>query len=135
MAPVTINPAIRFWNSVSFDSHNDCWEWKKYRNSAGYGTFPLTRNKNVYAHRWAWKYFYGPIENDLHVLHHCDNPSCVNPVHLFLGTRADNMADARAKGRMLTTTHGRPGMYTTHNCRCSICKDAEYVRRKVSVSK
>ena len=66
-------------------------------NKDGYGVF--SEGKDIRAHRRAWEAFYGPIPTGMHVLHHCDNPPCVNVNHLFLGTDADNNADMMAKGR------------------------------------
>lgn len=75
-----------------------CWEWKRATNSMGYGV--LTVNyRTAYAHRLAWEMENGPIPDGALVLHRCDNPRCVRPDHLFLGTHADNMADMTAKGR------------------------------------
>jgi hypothetical protein len=65
-------------------------------------------SRRVYVHRKAWEETYGPIPDGLDVCHHCDTPLCREPLHLFLGTRSDNMADARAKGRW-TPYHPQPG--------------------------
>src|SRR5258708_4115991 len=61
--------------------------------------FHPTRNRGVSTHRYAWEITFGPVPENLQVLHHCDNPTCCRPDHLFLGTGADNMADKVAKGR------------------------------------
>lgn len=75
-----------------------CIEWQGWHTKAGYGQ--LTRDgKKIYAHRDAWEKANGPIPKGMHVLHRCDNPPCVNPEHLFLGTHTDNMHDMIAKGR------------------------------------
>ena len=77
---------------------NGCWEWNGYINDSGYGRYRL-KNKKTLAHRAAWLLLRGPIPNDLLVLHHCDNPKCVNPDHLYLGTNGDNMRDCARRGR------------------------------------
>lgn len=77
-----------------------CWLWTGNRNQAGYGQLRLgRRGGTVSAHRLAWQLFRGPIPDGLIVCHHCDNPSCVNPDHLFVGTHKDNAQDMIAKGR------------------------------------
>lgn len=76
-----------------------CWDWCGSFTWNGYGRFALTPTKGVRAHRFSWELHRGTIPDGLCVLHRCDNPKCVNPTHLFLGTHKDNAADRDAKGR------------------------------------
>lgn len=92
---------IRFFSKVKIAGLNECWEWQAYKNKFGYGLF----NVNYYAtmaHRVSWELNNGPIPKGLYVLHKCDNPCCVNPNHLWLGTYKDNMRDCVAKGRYVS---------------------------------
>lgn len=75
-----------------------CLEWTGKITRLGYGQIKIN-GKNVSTHRFAWTTVHGSIPDGIHVLHHCDNPPCCDVEHLFLGTRADNMADKIAKGR------------------------------------
>jgi len=77
---------------------NGCWRWTAATNRRGYGVINVEGAARL-AHRVTYHVFRRAVPNDLCVLHHCDNPSCVNPSHLFLGTRADNARDMKRKGR------------------------------------
>src|SRR5580704_5089112 len=86
----------RHWNLVAA---RECWEWAGSRHPRrGYGQV-TNDGKTAKAHRVMWRLTYGAIPDGLHVLHRCDNPPCINPAHLFLGTNADNVADRVRKGR------------------------------------
>lgn len=75
-----------------------CVEWQGARHRQGYGVVKVGGRVTL-AHRVAFEQANGPILGGLHVLHRCDNPPCVNPEHLFLGTHQDNMDDRQRKGR------------------------------------
>jgi predicted XRE-type DNA-binding protein len=112
MAKSTINfksdDIQRFWSKVAFTANEKrCWQWNGWLNKNSYGGIFID-GKNRIASRIAWELTYGQIPNDLNVLHTCDNPSCCNPSHLFLGTILDNNRDKVNKGRQdRGEKHGR----------------------------
>lgn len=87
----------RFWAKVD-RTGDGCWEWTAHRDRAGYGRINVGQVPAL-AHRLSWWLTNGAIPDGLFVCHHCDNPPCVRPDHLFLGTPRDNNDDKLAKGR------------------------------------
>lgn len=138
----------RFWDKVNKDTESGCWEWRSSIRGNGYGAFfthlqPEGRKCHG-AHRYSWELVNGAIPEGLWVLHKCDNRICVNPDHLFLGDRTDNMRDCAAKGRVSTIgksrqTHCKHGHeYTPDNTyinpqghrRCKTCQCAAAIRAR-----
>ena len=89
----------RFWSKVDRRGGWECWPWTGATFASGYGAFRL-EGKTVRAHRVAYQLSVEALEEDKVILHLCDNPICCNPVHLYQGTQADNLAAAGRKGHM-----------------------------------
>lgn len=112
----------RFWSKVLVTELRECWNWQAYKTPRGYGQFSPTHDKPERANRFCWTICCGPIPAGYYVLHSCDNPSCVNPAHLFLGTPQDNMDDMRRKGR------ARPRHGESHPCAKLSSADVHFIR-------
>lgn len=92
----------RFWSKVEMIPFHTCWEWMGAKHFR-YGSIRMggRGSPTKLAHRYSYKLHYGDFDERLFVCHTCDNPSCVNPRHLFLGTHQDNMDDMKKKGRQI----------------------------------
>lgn len=88
----------RFWRKVQIDDSESCWLWQAFRNPKGYGMIS-NGGYMALAHRVSWAIHNGKVPANKYVLHRCDNPSCCNPKHLYIGTNADNVRDKVERGR------------------------------------
>lgn len=115
----------RFWPKVAMSM--TCWLWTGSKMPRGYGRIGGggKRGNPLLAHRVSWEIHFGKIPARLIVCHRCDNPSCVNPTHLFVGTHEDNTQDAVRKGRISRGS-------SRHNARLSE-KDIPEVRRRLAI--
>ena len=101
-----------YWKNVDIKGEDECWPFQGYKDKDDYGKFQFSLKDNQVskrAHRLAYEYTYGLIEEGKFICHTCDNPSCCNPTHLFPGTPKDNTQDMFKKGRQ-----GKPNAKLTN---------------------
>jgi HNH endonuclease len=121
----------RFFEKV--DPSGECHLWRSARCAAGYGQFTLNRY-SLKAHRVVWAWTHGPIPDGLCVLHRCDNPPCVNPAHLWLGTIADNNNDKARKGRGRTPQGERHGRAKLTDAEAVTIRALQGVERQIDLA-
>ena len=121
---------IRFWEKVPAPLGDECMEWTGHRNQSGYGQHGRD-GKRWMAHRISYEMHNGPIPQGMQVCHHCDNPPCVRPDHLFLGTARDNARDRQNKGRFTPPVFDRD----SHPMSKISAGDAETIVRTASTGR
>lgn len=120
----------RFWAKVEKKSPDECWEWKGSCIKGGYSQISLpNQRKKVLTSRVAYTIQHGAFDNALFICHHCDNPKCVNPNHLFAGTQRENIQDASKKGRLFNPKPQKPKKPKTNWDIGSIRRNLEFCKR------
>ena len=122
----------RFWERVDQGAPDACWLWTGTVHHSGRGIIWVSDGRRAQiASRVAWELTNGPIPEGMLVCHHCDNPLCVNPAHLFLGTSADNSADMVRKGRQAIGDRSGPRLYPERRRRGESHPDAKLTEEDV----
>jgi len=120
-----------FWSKVQTKNPSECWPWTASKSGQGYGRFRF-RGKVENAQRVAYELTYGTIDPDKDCCHHCDNPECCNPEHLFMGTRSENMKDSFSKGRRSNFGEKNPNNKLTERQVIQIRKDVSDKRHTMA---
>ena len=115
---IKLNINDRFWSKV--EKSDGCWNWVGSK-SCGYGSLSIN-GRAIKAHRWSFTQAFGAIPDGLFVCHKCDNPACVRPDHLFLGTNKDNLIDCAKKGRNAMQKHPERSALHDPNIRAKLDK-------------
>lgn len=129
-------PEQRFTRNITA-APSGCWEWTAGRNREQYGVFTIGHTGRSLAHRYAWELYRGAIPEGMFVLHNCDNPPCVNPAHLRIGSHEENMRDMVERGRhwRMASTHCDSGHeYTPENTKFRpdrrVCRECQRAWRR-----
>lgn len=123
----TKTPEQKFWERVHVTEA--CWEWLGAKSSNGYGNLSINKRTTVSAHRFSYELHHGAIPYGRYICHACDNPNCVRPDHLFLGTPSDNVQDCIAKGRHRPSNY-RPERHNHHQTKVSVAGLEELRERR-----
>lgn len=115
----------RFWAKVDKRTDEECWNWMGFKTKAGYGQLTVCQQL-LYAHRFSWELKNGKVPEGRYLCHKCDNPSCVNPEHLYAGTQKDNMKDMSIRKRF-----SHPETTLAHGARNGNAKLTEEEVRKI----
>ncbi len=128
--PFTYLTRDELFDNKWVESRTGCWTWIASLNKKGYGSFHVANQKSILAHRYSWERKHKKdIPEGMCICHHCDNPTCVNPAHLFLGTQADNQRDSLRKGRRKYVLSRFKGTGEVDRNVRPTCRQSEYCRR------
>jgi predicted XRE-type DNA-binding protein len=134
MAKPIVDIKTRFWSKVNKTRGADaCWEWSGAKDKNGYGQVRIDGSVQA-AHRVSWEIHSGSAAGELCVCHACDNPSCINPAHLFLGTLGDNNRDKLEKGRQYQGESHHNAKLTNDECSMirKMYADGTYSQSKIA---
>jgi hypothetical protein len=111
------DPVTAYWTCVNTTPDaNGCWLWRRTITAGGYGVVALSGGRQIFAHRISYEIHHGPITKGMDICHRCDVRQCSNPAHLFMGTRQQNVDDAKSKGRLSAQTATLKRLWATKWC-------------------